>query len=87
VVDNNQSGGVITSYIVTTTQQIAQNTITNQANLGANIAGIIYNLNDERFLQNFDVPLGCTSWKVQDLSDNNAINNVATFAANEIQAS
>jgi hypothetical protein len=87
LVDNNQSDGVVNSYLVTSTTQLAQNTLTNQANIGAKVTATLFNFGDQRLLQTLDLALGCTPWKVRDWTDNNNVNLVATFATNEIQAS
>jgi len=86
-VDAQQSSGLISSYIITKSSLIAQNTITNMKNLGIQVLSNLTNIaTDEVVLADIITALGCTQWKVKDLTDPNNVNNLTTLATNEIQA-
>ncbi|GHO94520.1 hypothetical protein KSF_045680 [Reticulibacter mediterranei] len=83
LVDMDQADNVQTQYLVNANGQTAQNTAANKAQL-AN-ATVIANPSDNALLTAFVAPaLGCQSWTVPDIADNN--NMVATFATDELQA-
>lgn len=87
IVDQDQSDNVQTTYLVSPSGRIAQNTAQNRAALGTTTgnAQILVNGSDNTLLSDFVLPaLDCSSWKVPDLSDNG--NLVATQATNELQA-
>jgi hypothetical protein len=87
IIDMDQSDNVITTYIVTTTTQLAQNTITNQNNLGNKVANTLTNGSDLRLVSvAIDTALGCTPWKVQDMAEVGNVNSIPTFPTAEIQA-
>ncbi len=66
IVDQDQSDNVTTTYLITNTGQVAQNTRANTAALGTQIAK---NGSDERLVTVVDKALGCTPWMAPDLSD------------------
>jgi hypothetical protein len=87
VVDMDQSDNVVTTYLVTTTQLVAQGTVTNMNNLGNNVVAVLANGSDERLVSvAMDGALACTPWKVQDLGDTAVVTMVPTFGTNELQA-
>jgi len=87
IVDMDQSDNVVTTYILTTAQLLAQNTITNTNLLGAQVLSIDSNGSDERLVSvAVDGAFGCVPWKIQDLADVNNVNFVPTLPTNEMMA-
>jgi hypothetical protein len=87
VIDMDQSDNVVTSYLVTATNLIAQGTISNANKLGATVVNTLTNASDIRLVEiAMDTALGCTPWQIQDMSETTATNFVATFPTAEIQA-
>ena len=83
VVDQDQSDNVLTSYILTTSNQIAQDTPQNRNSLS--VAVILKNGSDNRLLDMFiDIAIGCTPFEAPDLVDNTIMK--PSQALNEIQA-
>src|SRR5579872_60544 len=66
IVDQDQSDNVTTTYLVTGAGQTAQNTQTNVAALGTQVAA---NGSDERLLTVVDNALGCKPWTAPDLAN------------------
>ena len=84
IVDQDQSDNVISSYIITNTLQVAQNTAANRKNL--TVLGIVGNGSDNRLLDIFiDPAIGCKSFTAPDLADPNS--NLPSLALNELFAS
>ena len=84
IVDQDQSDNVLTSYLITTTNQIAQDTPLNRQNL--NIAQIVINGSDNRLLTKFIYnAIGCNAFEAPELV-NPVISNPSQ-ALNELQAS
>jgi hypothetical protein len=87
VIDMDQSDNVVTSYLVTGTNEIAQGTISNTNALGANVVNTLTNASDIRLIEiAMDTALGCTPMLVADLTETTVANNVPTFATAELQA-
>jgi hypothetical protein len=87
VIDMDQSDNVVTTYLVTATQETAQGTLSNSNNLGANVVSVLTNASDCRLLSiAMDGALGCTPMQVTDLTETTVANTVATFATAELQA-
>jgi len=87
IVDMDQSDNVVTTYLVTTNQLVAQGTVTNMNNLGNNVVAVLANGSDERLVSvAVDGAMACTPWKVQDLGDTAVVTLVPTFGTNELQA-
>ena len=84
VVDQDQSDNVITQYILTTNNIVAQDTDANRAIL--NILRILTNGSDNRLLEKFiDVAVGCKPFTAADLIDP-CCTFRTSMALNEIQA-
>lgn len=83
VVDQDQSDNVTTMYLSNAAGQTAQNTATNQAQLGT--AGLLANGSDNLLLTKIDAAIGCTPYLAPDLADNG--NLVPAQPLNELQAS
>jgi hypothetical protein len=81
IVDQDQSDNVTTTYLITTTGQVAQN---NQANATALGRQVQKNGSDERLLTLVDSALGCSPWKAPDLADPNQ--QLPALPLNELQA-
>ena len=81
IVDQDQSDNVTTSYLITGTNQIAQDTKANAATLGAQVTK---NGSDEGLLTIVDAAIGCTPWAAPDLADPGQ--TVPALPLNEIQA-
>jgi len=82
-VDMDQSDNVVTTYLVTSTGKIAQNTAANTAALAG--AVVQTNGSDNRLCSvAMDGALGCTPWKFPDLADNN--NLLPSQPGNELLA-
>ncbi len=83
VVDQDQSDNLPVTYLISASGLLAQNTVANnQAMVGATLLG---NPSDNGVLDRFlDPALGCTPWKVPDLSDPGQ--QAAGLALNELQA-
>jgi len=87
VVDMDQSDNVATTYLVTTTQLVAQGTVSNQNQLGANVVTTLTNASDIRLVSvAMDGALGCTPWTVPDMAETTTTNMVPTFPTAELQA-
>jgi len=87
IVDMDQSDNVVTTYILTVNQLLAQNTITNQNKLGAQVLSVDSNGSDERLTAiAVDGAFSCIPWKVTDLADTMNVNSIPTFATNEMLA-
>ena len=83
LVDQDQSDNVLSNYIITNDNKVAQNTILNRKNL--NITKIVSNGSDNRLLNVFINPaIGCNSFTVPDLLEPNILRS--SLALNEIQA-
>lgn len=83
VVDQDQSDNLPTSYLITTSGLLAQNTASNVKALpGATVLG---NPSDNRLVDMLlDPALGCTAWTVPDLADPGA--KMPALPLNEIQS-
>lgn len=83
VVDQDQSDNLPTTYLVSSSGQMAQNTVANAAALpGATSLG---NPSDNGLLDRYlDPAMSCTPWKVPDLADPGQV--VPGLALNELQA-
>jgi hypothetical protein len=87
VIDMDQSDNVVTTYLVTTTQQVAQGTVTNQNLLGPKVITTLANGSDIRLVSvAMAAALGCTPYKVPDMAEVTATNNVPTYGTVELQA-
>jgi hypothetical protein len=91
-VDSDQSGGVLTSYLMTrnpnnpSQRLFAQDTPTNRNTLGTNF-DVLTNIDDNRLVAVYiDDALGCNPWKVRDLAETNQTSLVNGLPLNEIQA-
>ncbi|HET8846736.1 MAG TPA: hypothetical protein VFN35_35065 [Ktedonobacteraceae bacterium] len=83
VVDQDQSDNVQTQYLATADGTIAQKTDANAAQLQN--PATLGNPSDNALVTNFiDPALGCDSWKIPNLANNNAL--VPTLATDELQA-
>ncbi len=82
IVDQDQSDNVTTTYLITASDQVAQN---NQANAAALGGQVQKNGSDERLLTLVDSALGCTPWKAPDLADPGQM--LPALPLNELQAS
>jgi hypothetical protein len=81
IVDQDQSDNVTTTYLVTASGQIAQNTAANVAALGSQVQA---NGSDERLLTLVDAAIGCTPWVAPDLA--NPGHMVTALPLNELHA-
>ena len=81
IVDQDQSDNVTSTYLVTASGEIAQNTAANVAALGLQVQA---NGSDERLLTLVDEAIGCTPWMAPDLA--NAGHMVTALPLNELQA-
>ncbi|TMD57913.1 MAG: hypothetical protein E6I91_21960 [Chloroflexi bacterium] len=81
IVDQDQSDNVTTTYLVTASGQVAQDTTANTATLGGQVQK---NGSDERLLTLVDKALSCTPWMAPDLA--NPGNRVPALPLNELQA-
>jgi hypothetical protein len=81
IVDQDQSDNVTTTYLISATGQIAQDTQANAAALGGQVQK---NGSDERLLTLVDAAIGCTPWMAPDLADNGHM--VTALPLNELQA-
>jgi hypothetical protein len=81
IVDQDQSDNVTTTYLVTASGQVAQNT---KANAAALQGQVLKNGSDERLLTLVDRALGCTPWMAPNLADPGQ--QVAALPLNELQA-
>src|SRR5256884_615890 len=81
IVDQDQSDNVTTTYLITASDQIAQN---NQANAAALGGQVQKNGSDERLLTLVDSALGCTPWMAPDLADPQQM--LPALPLNELQA-
>ena len=81
IVDQDQSDNVTTTYLVTASGQVAQDTKANAAALGGQVQK---NGSDERLLTLVDKALGCTPWMAPNLAEPG--NMVAALPLNELQA-
>ena len=85
VVDQDQSDNLTTSYLITPTGTVAQNTAANRAALGSSARPTV-NGSDNGLLDAFiDPALHCTPFTAPDLADPGA--RTAALALNELQAS
>lgn len=80
------SDTVVTTYILTATNQTAQNTIANRKAL--NVASILGQTGgpDELLLVQVDTVMGCTSFSALDLAETSMNSYVPALALNEIHA-
>jgi len=81
IVDQDQSDNVTTTYLITASDQVAQN---NQANAAALGGQMQKNGSDERLLTLVDSALGCNPWMVPDLADPGQM--LPSLPLNELQA-
>jgi hypothetical protein len=81
IVDQDQSDNVTTTYLISATRQIAQDTQANAAALGGQVQK---NGSDERLLTLVDTAIGCTPWMAPDLADRGHL--VTALPLNELQA-
>jgi len=87
VVDMDQSDNVVTSYLVTTTTQIAQATQTNINKLGTAVVTTLTNASDLRLLSiAMDSAMACTSWVIPDLTDPIIASTLPSYASVEMHA-
>jgi hypothetical protein len=87
VVDMDQSDNVITSYLITTQQLIAQGTQTNINNLGMAVVGTLTNGSDLRLMGvALAGALGCPQWTVRDMAEVAVTNMIPVFGTVELQA-
>jgi hypothetical protein len=83
LVDMDQSDNVVTTYLVTSTGQIAQNTALNRQKFTGTTTEV--NGSDNTLLAVFvDNALGCTPWKAPDLADPGSL--LPALPLNELQA-
>ena len=83
VVDQDQSDNVLSSYIITTNKQVAQNTLLNRKNL--NILLIVGNGSDNRLLDVFiNSAVFCNSFTVPNIIDPTVMSS--SLALNELSA-
>lgn len=83
IVDQDQSDNVQTSYLLTPTGELAQDTTANRGALPA--ASVVVNPSDNRVLSiAVDGALGCVPWKIPDVTDGGKL--VPTQATDELQA-
>ncbi len=82
IVDQDQSDNVTTTYLITASGQVAQDTKANAAALGGQVQK---NGSDERLLTLVDSALGCTPWMAPDLADPGHM--LPALPLNELQAS
>jgi hypothetical protein len=86
VVDMDQSDNVITSYLITSKQLIAQGTTANINNLGTTVVGTLTNGSDLRLMGvALANAMGCPQWTVRDMADTN-VNMIPVFGTVELQA-
>jgi len=77
----------MTSYLVSNTQQLAQNTPANVASLGGNLVRELSNSDsDVRVTFDVNVALKCTSWQVLDLTDPTLQSTTTSLVLMELQA-
>src|SRR5713101_5009034 len=81
IVDQDQSDNVTTTYLITASDQVAQN---NQANAAALGGQMQKNGSDERLLTLVDSALGCNPWMAPDLADPGQM--LPSLPLNELQA-
>jgi hypothetical protein len=81
IVDQDQSDNVTTTYLITASGQVAQDTKANAAALGGQVQK---NGSDERLLTLVDSALGCTPWMAPDLADPG--HTLPALPLNELQA-
>jgi hypothetical protein len=81
IVDQDQSDNVTTTYLISATGKIAQDTQANAAALGGQVQK---NGSDERLLTLVDTAIGCTPWMAPDLADRGHL--VTALPLNELQA-
>jgi len=81
IVDQDQSDNVTTTYLITSSDQVAQN---NQANAAALGRQVQKNGSDERLLTLVDSALGCNPWMAPDLADPGQM--LPSLPLNELQA-
>ena len=81
IVDQDQSDNVTTTYLITASGQVAQDTKANAAALQGQVQK---NGSDERLLTVVDAALGCTPWMAPDLA--NPGNFATALPLNELQA-
>ncbi len=81
IVDQDQSDNVTTTYLITASDQVAQN---NQANAAALGGQVQKNGSDERLLTLVDSALGCNPWMAPDLADPGQM--LPSLPLNELQA-
>jgi len=87
IVDESQSSGVMTSYLVSNTQQVAQNTPSNIASLGGNLVSVLSNSDsDARIIFTVNGALKCGSWQVLDLTDSTGQSTSTSLILMELQA-
>jgi hypothetical protein len=87
VVDQDPADNVVTTYlIVKATGRVALNTTGNLATLGGANINFAVNPSDERLVIAIGNAIGCKSWFLRDLNDNNNLAGVGSYGANELFA-
>jgi len=87
VVDMDQSDNVITAYLISAQQLIAQATTTNMNTLGVNVVGTLTNGSDLRLMGvALAAALNCPQWVVRDMADPVIATNIPVFGTVELQA-
>ena len=81
IVDQDQSDNVTTTYLITASGQVAQDTTANAAALQGQVQK---NGSDERLLTLVDSAVGCTPWMAPDLADPGKM--LPALPLNELQA-
>ena len=83
IIDQDQSDNVVSSYLLTSNEQVAQDTPANRANL--NVVRVLSNGSDNRLIDKFiDAAIGCMPLLAPDLFDNAIMKSSQTL--NEIHA-